>query len=99
MYNQSNYVTTMSGLNNNPTVTSQLKKHPTFKKPFDYEWHEKQSPNGEFKYGLFECCSGPNGTFDSTCAIIFCFIPWPGWFLTASVNGELAGIIGKKKLN
>jgi len=99
--NQSNYVTPMSGLNNNtnvgfnPAVTSQFKKHPTFRKPFDYEWHEKTSPNGEFKYGRFQCCSGPNGTYDSTCAIICCFIPWPGWFLTANINAELADIIGK----
>ncbi len=101
MYNQSNYVTPMPGLNNNnnmgfnPAVISQFKKQPTFTKPFDYQWHEKTSPNGEFKYGLFDCCSGPMGAFDSTFAMVYCILPFPGWLIIADVNGQLAGIIGK----
>ena len=98
-FNQSNFVSPMTGLNNtnnlNPVVIQPLKKHPTIKKPYDYQWYEKTSQNGEFKYGLFECCSGPNGPVDGTLAVICCFVPWPGWILTASINGELAGLVGK----
>jgi len=50
-----------SGFNNNPPITQQpnfdFRRQTTLKTPYDYKWHEKPSPNGEFKYGLCECCN------------------------------------------
>jgi hypothetical protein len=96
-FNQSTY----SGFNpyyNTGPVTQQpgmyLRRQPTMKRPYDFQWHEKTSPNGEFKYGLCQCCSGPSGCI-AIMAIVMCFIPWPGWFLTAQINGEVADVVGK----
>lgn len=94
----SNFVAPLSGFESNNVVTQQLNKRPTFKRPYDYDWSSKSSQNGEFKYGLFECCSGPNGCLNSTCAIIFCFIPFPGWVIGLNLNGEVADVVGKLKI-
>ena len=97
-FNQ-NYVTPMSGFNNynpNPTATQQPSRNriPTYKNPYDYAWAEKPSQNGEFKYGLFQCCKGPNGCL-GILYIVLCLIPWPGWPMVAVINGQVADVVGK----
>jgi len=90
----SNFVSTGRGLNNNntkvynqPNLMTELQ---TYNKTYDYQWAEKKSSNGKFKYGLFECCSGPNGCCYST----ILFLPF-GCIPLARINGELARVIGK----
>jgi hypothetical protein len=70
------------------------RRQPTLTRPYDYQWHEKTSPNGEFKYGLCQCCSGPSGCI-AIMAIIMCFIPLPGWALMAQINAEVSDVVGK----
>jgi hypothetical protein len=71
-------------------------RQPALTRPFDYQWYEKTSPNGEFKYGLCQCCSGPSCCI-AIMTIIFCFIPLPGWSLIAQLNAEVADVVGKLK--
>jgi len=98
-FNQSTYAGFNPNYNTGP-VTQQpgmfLRRVPTMKRPYDFQWHEKTSQNGEFKYGLCQCCSGPSGC-QAIIAIIMCFIPWPGWCVTAQINGEVADVVGKLK--
>jgi hypothetical protein len=86
-----------SGFNNNPTITQQphydFRRQTTLKTPFDYKWHEKTSQNGEFKYGLCECCSGPSSS-TAILAIIMSCIPIAGCCITSSINGNVAEVVG-----
>ena len=86
-----------NNMNYNPAITQQPgfynRRQPTPQKPYDYAWHEKPSQNGEFKYGLCQCCSSPSSC-GAICAIICCFIPWPGWCFTSNLNGQVAEVVG-----
>ncbi len=61
---------------------------------YDFDWESKPSTNGEFKYGLFQCCGGPTETISVVCLFFMSVIPWPGWFLIAQANYELGKVIG-----
>ena len=93
-FNQNAY----SGFNNSAVISKQpgvhIMRKPTTKRPFDFQWHEKTPSNGEFKYGLCQCCSGPSSCL-GIISIIMCFIPIPGWCVTANMNGEVADVVGK----
>lgn len=66
---------------------------------YDLKWAEKPSTNGKFKYGLFECCSGPNGeSFIPFVMICTLFMPC-GYIYHAMLDGEIADAIGKNKFN
>ena len=61
---------------------------------YDFDWDSKPSTNGEFKYGLFQCCSGPTEKIWVVCLFFMSVIPWPGWFLISQANYELGKVIG-----
>ena len=95
-FNQ-NYVTPMSGFNDNsfnPAIRQQPNGNKYTIMRYDYAWAEKPSQNGEFKYGLFQCCNGPNGCLGILYTVL-CLIPWPGWTMVAVLDGEVAGVVGK----
>ena len=86
-----------SGSTNNPTITQQpnfdFRRQTTLKTPYDFKWHEKPSPNGEFKYGLCGCCSGPSSA-TAILAIITSCIPIAGCCVISSLNGHVSEVIG-----
>jgi hypothetical protein len=87
-----------SGLNSSSSVAYKQPSHSMrIKMCYDTKWTEKQSPNGNFKYGLFECCSGPNSCENGAvgCRSIFLFFLPFGCTAQAVLNSELASVIGK----
>ena len=72
--------------------------HPVTQQPlhlrYDFDWESKPSTNGEFKYGLFQCCSGPTETDTVMCLFFMSVLLWPGWILLAQANYELGEVIG-----
>ena len=61
---------------------------------YDFDWESKPSTNGEFKYGLLQCCCGPTAVNTVVCFFICSVLIFPGWILLAKANGELGEIIG-----
>jgi len=98
-FNQNN-VTPMTGFNDsnfNPAIRQQPFRNGNARSmlAYNFGWAEKPSQNGEFKYGLFECCSGPNNGCLGLFYIILCLIPFPGWLMVATLNSEVASVVGK----
>ena len=78
----------------NAVYPDAIVRQPTFKKPFDYNWEQKPSTNGQFKYGLFECCSGPTPPCYVVLIFIMSVIIYPGWVVLAITNCDVAEVVG-----
>ena len=107
-FNQNNFAE-FSGFTNSPTTITQqpgsTKKVIKTSSFYNYQWDEKPSQNGKFKYGLFQCCRCDSvdseesvvrkiSNIHATIAIITCFIPFPGWCHISDLNGEVADVVG-----
>jgi hypothetical protein len=91
VFPSSNFNSRSSVANNQPSRSMRIKMY------YDSKWAEKPSQNGNFKFSLFECCSGPNSCDNSGIgflAIFSLFIPF-GCINIALLNSEVASVIGK----
>ncbi len=87
-----------SGLNSRSSVANrQPSRSMRIKMYYDSKWAEKPSQNGNFKYGLFECCKGPNNCENGAVGFmtVFAFFVPFGCLSIASLNSEVASVIGK----
>ena len=86
-------------LGNASTQTALIRQPRLFERGYrpliyDFAWDEKISSNGEFKYGLFDCCRGP--TSSSLVVMLLCMscIPVLGWIPVGCNNCDVATVIG-----
>ena len=80
-----------------PSYYSNSSGNINFRLRYDTNWAQKSpSANGEFKYGLCQCCCGPAGTQFESCCYIFSYIfcPLTLGVVNCMLNGEIASIVG-----
>lgn len=68
-----------------------------FRLRYNNDWaHKAPSENGDFKYGLCQCCSGPDGTGFLNCCYMLSFLccPLTLCISNCALNGEIAEIVG-----
>ena len=94
----------LNGNNNNPNTLTQQPSlfqlccnHAKFTGEFDYQWYDKPSQDGEFKYGLCDCCNDASQTIHAITAILGCLIPFPFCIAVANLNGEVADVVGNMR--
>jgi len=91
VFPSSNLNSRSSVANNQPSRSMRIKMF------YDSKWAEKPSQNGNFKYGLCECCRGPNNCENGAVGFsaVFSFFVPLGFISIAPLNSEVASVIGK----
>jgi len=86
----------LNGNNNNTNTLTQQPNNAKFCDVYDYQWYDKPSQNGEFKYGLFQCCQSEYA-IQAILPIAGCFCPCPLYIAVADLNGEVADVVGNMR--